>query len=180
MQDEHIDKREYLKYRQNRKDDDAYFPEGTVHEDEFFSIGVKHFFWDKAKNEANKAAHGIDFYTAAYVFNDEYKIFNDNVFDGDRQRMDVVGEPQPPMNPDHPIDTTHSKPKAVIGKVEGVILVVFIDYTPENQDDWNTSLEDDFDDETKEKEILILSARPAYPKEADAYLDGIFEEYKEI
>ena len=38
-----------------RKEEDyeAYFPEGTVHEDEFFYTGDYNFVWDKAKNEKN-------------------------------------------------------------------------------------------------------------------------------
>ena len=41
--------------------------------DEYFSVKEKLFVWDKAKNEANITEHGIDFYTAAYVFNDEFR-----------------------------------------------------------------------------------------------------------
>ncbi len=59
-----------------RKEEDyeAYFPEGTVHEDEFFYTGDYNFVWDKAKNEKNLRDHGIDFKTAVLVFNDPYAL----------------------------------------------------------------------------------------------------------
>ena len=72
------DGNEYREYRKNRRPGDPYFPEGTKNEDEYFFIEERVFVWDKAKNASNKAIHGIDFYTAAYVFNDEFKLEDEN------------------------------------------------------------------------------------------------------
>lgn len=55
-----------------KEDNEEYFPKGTVHEDEFFYTGDYNFVWDKAKNEKNLRDHGVDFKTAALVFNDPY------------------------------------------------------------------------------------------------------------
>ena len=52
----------------------GYFPEGTTHEDEFFFLDELKFVWDKAKNEHNIIVHGVDFSTAALVFNDPYAL----------------------------------------------------------------------------------------------------------
>ena len=162
----YIDHKEYLDHRKNRQSGDPYFPEGTIHEDEFFDVENKHFVWDKAKNETNKLIHGIDFYTAAYVFNDANKLFDENDFVDGEQRLQYIGEPTEPVKDGHPIDTKHSKPKAIIGKVEGIILVVYMDYTEDDEGELDT----DYENDEKEREIVIISARPAYPDEAEAYI----------
>ena len=167
--DGYVDHSGYVKHRQNRKPGEPYFPEGTVHKDEFFSVGSKHFVWDKAKNESNKLTHGIDFYTAAYVFNDEDLLIDENDFVQGEQRFQVTGEPSTPTDPGHPINTRQCKPKAIIGRVEGIILVVYVDYT---EDDENSSVFDYYDFE-KDRVIGIISARPAYPDEAEAYLSSL-------
>ena len=46
-----------------KKDEDlnqGYFPEETVHEDEYFYHDELRFVWDKAKNEVNIRDHGVD------------------------------------------------------------------------------------------------------------------------
>ena len=66
----------------------------------------------------------------------------------------------------YPLDTKHSKPKAIIGRVEGIILVVYVDYTVDNE-----GFPDfDYEDDEKDREIGIISARPAYPDEAEVYM----------
>lgn len=45
-----------------------------MHEDEFFYTGDFNFVWDKAKNEHNIQCHGVDFKTAALVFNDPFAL----------------------------------------------------------------------------------------------------------
>lgn len=78
-----MDKHEYLKYRNSRRQGDDYFQEGTFHKEEHFALDERLFVWDQAKNEANIAVHGVGFYTAAYVFNDEFRLEDDNsVVDG--------------------------------------------------------------------------------------------------
>lgn len=159
--DRHIDRKEYLQHRKNREEGDPYFPEGTVHEDEYFSVGTKHFIWDKAKSESTQAVHGFDFYTAAYVFNDEYRLEDDNrVVDG-VMREQAIGEPMPPVVDGHLIDTKHARPKRIIGAVEGVLFVVYIEDKNENASD-------------DEVTINIISARPAYPNEVKVYMDNRF------
>ena len=125
MEQDTINIKEYKRYRQERTDADAYFPEGTVHEDVYVKLGDRLFVWDKPKNDVNKAEHGIDFYTAIYVFNDEDRLEDENtVVDGD-ERQQAIGEPKPPVIADHPIDTKHARPKAVIGEIEGILFIVF-------------------------------------------------------
>ena len=106
-----------------------YFPYGTIHKDEYFTLRNYHFVWDKAKNEANKLNHGIDFFTAAYVFNDKDKLTDDNGWVNGEQRQQTIGEPQELVEEGHVNDTKHTKPRAIIGRVEGIILVVFADYS---------------------------------------------------
>jgi uncharacterized DUF497 family protein len=146
--------KEYHKHRESREESDPYFPEGTVHEDVFTVLGDRLFVWDKPKNEANKQIHGIDFYTAIYVFNDDDRLEDDNqVVDGEL-REQVIGEPEEPIVDGHPINTKHSRPKAVIGEVEGVLFVVF---TMEEGPDW--------------KATRVISARAADVDEVKAYFD---------
>lgn len=166
----HLDSKEYLKHRKNRREGDAYFPAGTVHDDEYFQVGSKRFVWDKAKNESNKLVHGIDFYTAAYVFNDEDRLEDDNFIVDGEEREQTIGEPMAPTDPLHPIDTRHAKPKAVLGAVEGIIFVVFV------EDKTDEDLADAGTDETGRQENIreIISARPAFPHEAKAYMDSVY------
>ena len=149
-----IDGNEYREYRKNRHPGDPYFPEGTESEDEYFFLKERVFVWDKAKNASNKAIHGIDFYTAAYVFNDEFKLEDENSVVRGESRRQAVGEPTEPTDPKHPIDTRHSKPRAVIGEVEGVLFVVYVLGTGEFG-----------------KETRIISARAADQDEVAAYFD---------
>lgn len=149
-----LNAKDYRKYREGRDESDPYFLEGTVHEDVFTVLGDRLFVWDKPKNEANKQIHGIDFYTAIYVFNDEDRLEDDNqVVDGEL-REQTIGEPEGPIVERHPIDTRHARPKAIIGEVEGVLFVVF---TMEESSDW--------------KATRIISARAADEDEVKAYFD---------
>ena len=146
--------KEYKKYREGRNDSDPYFPEGTVHEDVFTVLGDRLFVWDKPKNDVNKQIHGIDFYTAIYVFNDDDRLEDDNQIVNGEQREQVIGEPEEPIVDGHPINTKHARPKVVIGEVEGVLFVVF---TIEEGPDWTAT--------------RIISARAADEDEVKAYFD---------
>ena len=157
-----FNRKEYMDYRRIRKDDDDYFPEGTEHEYELFSVEDKLFIWDKAKNESNIAIHGIDFYTAAYVFNDEFRLEDDNRFVDGEQREQTIGEPMDETDSNHPIDTAHSKPKAIIGEIEGILFVVFVQKSGELG-----------------RQIRLISARAANKKEAEAYLRSKYADYLE-
>ena len=149
-----LDRNEYNNYRKSRRDGDPYFDEETEHIDEYFILDERVFVWDKAKNDANKIAHGIDFYTAAYVFNDEYMLEDINsVIKGER-RDQAIGEPTGPEMETHPINTAHSKPKAVIGEVEGILFVVFV-----------------IEVGNYGKETRIISARAADKEEVEIYFD---------
>lgn len=55
MTSESLHKEEYMKDPQ-----EGYFPPGTEHEDVIYEMNGLHFVWDKAKNEANIKAHGVD------------------------------------------------------------------------------------------------------------------------
>ena len=153
MSDE-LNIKDYRKYRETRDETDPYFPGGTVHEDVFTVLGDRLFVWEKPKNEVNRRIHGIDFYTAIYVFNDKDRLEDDNrVVDGE-QREQAIGEPEGPIVDGHPIDTKHSRPKAIIGVVEGVLFVVFaVDEGP----DWTAT--------------RIISARAADEDEVQAYFE---------
>ena len=151
-----MDRRGYKEYRDNREPNEPYFPEGTRHENVYAEIEGRRFVWDKAKNEANIAAHGIDFYTAIYVFNDENRLEDDNSIVDGESRQQTLGEPRPPVLEGHPINTKRSRPKAVIGKVEGVLFVVFV----ENEDELGTS-------------TRIISARAADEEEVAAYFEEL-------
>ena len=153
MSDE-LNAREYKQYRDNRDASDLYFPEGTVHEDVFTMLGNRLFVWDRTKNDANKQIHGIDFYTAIYVFNDDDRLEDDNQIVDGEQREQVIGEPEQPVVDGHPIDTKHSRPRAIIGEVEGVLFVVF---TVDEGPDWTAT--------------RIISARAADEEETKTYFD---------
>ena len=56
------------------------------------SIGGQFFEWDDAKNKINKIKHGINFKTAARVFNDPYLIEEfDEEHSTDEDRWKVIG-----------------------------------------------------------------------------------------
>ena len=56
------------------------------------SIDGRLFEWDDAKNKINKIKHGINFKTAAKVFNDPYRFEEyDNEHSYDEDRWKVVG-----------------------------------------------------------------------------------------
>lgn len=157
-----FNRKEYREYRSHRADGDSYFPKGTQHDDEFFSVGGRLFVWDRPKNEANITIHGIDFYTAAYVFNDDFRLEDDNIVVDGQQREQAIGEPMHPTDPYHPAETSHSRPKAIIGEVEGILFVVFVQKTGDLG-----------------RETEIVSARAANKKEAEAYLRSKYAEYLE-
>ncbi|MBR5344970.1 MAG: BrnT family toxin [Clostridia bacterium] len=157
-----MDRKQYKSYRQTRQDGDPYFPERTSHAEERFEVRERHFVWDKAKNEANIAEHGIDFYTAAYVFNDDFRLEDDNRFVDGELREQAIGEPAPPTDPAHPIRTDHATPRAVIGEVEGILFVVYVLQS------------DEAGDVTR-----IISARAANKREAKAYLSVRYADYLE-
>ena len=82
------------------------------------------------------------------------RLEDDNqVVDGEL-REQAIGEPEEPIVEGHPINTKHSRPKAIIGEVEGVLFVVF---TMEEGPDW--------------KATRIISARAADEDEVKAYFD---------
>ena len=92
--------------------------------------------------------------TNKYVFNDEYKLEDENSVVRGEDRWQAIGEPMNPTDPKHPMDTRHSKPRAVIGEVEGVLFVVYVIGTG------------DFGKETR-----IISARAADQEEVTAYFE---------
>ncbi|SEA27045.1 Uncharacterized conserved protein, DUF497 family [Oribacterium sp. KHPX15] len=157
-----FNRKEYRAYRKNRQDGDSYFQKGVSHLIEYFSVKEKLFVWDKSKNEANITEHGIDFYTAAYVFNDEFRLEDDNRYVDGELREQVIGEPSSPIDDNHPIDTTKTRPRAVIGEVEGILFVVFVQQVG------------DFGEETR-----IISARTANKSEAKTYLMMKYADYLE-
>ena len=56
------------------------------------SIDGRQFEWDDAKNKINKIKHGINFKTAAKVFNDPYRIEEyDDLHSIDEERWKVIG-----------------------------------------------------------------------------------------
>lgn len=155
--DKEIDRGEYLKHRENRNRGDEYFPAGTEHEDEVVFMNGHYYAWDKAKNEANKLVHGIDFYTAIYVFNDEDRLEDENSFVQGELREQAIGEPTGPVLDEHPIDTKHSRPKAILGQVEGVLFIVFTEEAIQAGE-----------------ATRIISARAADEEEAAAYFEWKF------
>lgn len=152
MGDSSLDKNEYRKYRTAKDDDEPYFPTGTVHENEEVTLNGTVFSWDKPKNDANKATHGIDFYTAICVFNNECYLEAESYICDGELRSDIIGEPMEPPVKGHSIDTSRATPKAVQGKDNGILFVTFT----ENETD-------------KGNVNRIISARPATKKEAEDY-----------
>ena len=80
---------------------------------------------------------------------------DNSIVDGEL-RQQTIGEPRPPVLEGHPINTKRSRPKEVIGKVEGVLFVVFV----ENEDELGTS-------------TRIISARAADEEEVAAYFEEL-------
>ena len=159
---DNFDRKAYREHRRSRDSEDPYFQYGIRHKEEYFAVNERLFVWDKAKNEANITEHGIDFYTAAYVFNDEFRLEDDNrIIDGEK-REQVIGEPMNETDSNHPIQTSNAKPRAVIGEVEGILFVVFV------------LRAGDLGSETR-----IISARAANKKEAAAYLKTKYAGYLE-
>lgn len=95
------------------------------HEDEEYHISGLHFIWDKAKNEYNIQTHGVDFKTAALVFNDDYCLINDDYAHSDGEiRESITGQP---IDTNDVVDISGlgSIPKAIIGAVDNVLFVVY-------------------------------------------------------
>ena len=104
---------------------EGYFPEGTIHEDEYFYLDELKFVWDKAKNEHNIKEHGIDFKTAALVFNDPYALtdFDYDHSDGE----DRHSETGVPVDLHDTLDVPgfEGVPRAFLGAVDDVLFVVY-------------------------------------------------------
>lgn len=49
------------------------------------------FEWDRAKEQANRRKHGVDFRAAAKVFLDPYAIELDDIGSADEERFNVIG-----------------------------------------------------------------------------------------
>lgn len=102
-----------------------YFSPGTEHEDEFYSTGELKFVWDRAKNEHNIQKHGIDFRTAALVFNDPYALSDYDSWHSDSEdRNTEIGTPVDPEDVIH-IPGFDDVPRAVLGEIDNVIFVVY-------------------------------------------------------
>lgn len=134
------------------EDQDGYFPEDTIHEDDFFYTGNFSFVWDKAKNEKNLRDHGIDFRTAALVFNDPYALEeSDNTHSKYEERNRRTGIP---VNEEDTLDFPgfEGVPRALMGEIDNVLFVVFITRFMKNDEYYR-----------------IISARVAVKKEIEAY-----------
>lgn len=60
--------------------------------DRFYTINGQTFVWDEDKNQKNIKKHGIDFETAALVFNDDLRIeFPDEEHSDEEQRYNTIG-----------------------------------------------------------------------------------------
>lgn len=104
---------------------ESYFPSGITHEDEAYTLNGLHFIWDKAKNEINLKKHGIDFKTAALVFNDDYCLIDEDYEHSEGEdRESITGQP---VNPEDTMDVPGIGiiPRAIIGEVNNVIFVVY-------------------------------------------------------
>lgn len=103
----------------------SYFPEGAVHDDETYEVSGLHFVWDKAKNMENIRRHGIDFKTAALVFNDDYCLIDEDYEHSEGEdRESIVGQA---VDMDDVLDVPGfgSIPRAIIGEVNNVLFVVY-------------------------------------------------------
>lgn len=134
------------------KDNIPYFPYGTIHKDEFFETNQLKFVWDKAKNQHNIEDHGIDFRTAALVFNDPYAISDYDDFHSEYEdRNTEVGTPVDPEDVIH-IPGFDDIPRAVLGEIDNVIFVVYTVRLIKNAEYYR-----------------IISARAAEKDEIEAY-----------
>lgn len=60
--------------------------------DHYYSTNSFSFVWDSEKNEKNIKKHGIDFETAALVFNDDLRLeFPDPDSPANEERYDTIG-----------------------------------------------------------------------------------------
>lgn len=135
-----------------QKDNESYFPEGTIHEDEFYENGALKFVWDKVKNQHNIEEHGIDFKTAALVFNDPYALTDyDSDHSDDEDRDTEIGVPVDPNDVIH-VPGFDDMPRAILGQIDNVIFVVYTMRLIRNAEYYR-----------------IISARAAEKDEADAY-----------
>lgn len=138
----------------NDKDTTSYFPYDVVHEDEYFETGQLKFVWDKAKNEHNIADHGIDFRTAALVFNDPYAISDyDDWHSENEDRNTEIGTPVDPDDVLH-VPGFDDIPRAVLGEIDNVLFVVYTMRLIKNAEYYR-----------------IISARAAEKEEIQAYQD---------
>ena len=134
------------------EDSEAYFPEGTVHEDEFFYVGDYNFVWDKAKNEVNLRDHGIDFKTATLVFNDPYALGeSDKEHSNVEERNRKTGIP---VDEEDTLDIPgfEGVPRALMGEIDNVLFIVYTTRFMKNDEYYR-----------------MISARAAVKKEIDAY-----------
>ena len=103
----------------------GYFREGTAHEDEYFYLDELKFVWDKAKNEINIKKHGVDFRTAALVFNDPYALIDyEYRHSDDEDRDTAVGVPVDYADTST-IPGFEGVPRAFLGAVDDVLFVVY-------------------------------------------------------
>ena len=96
-----------------------------LHEDVQYEMNGLHFVWDKAKNEANIKKHGIDFKTAAQVFNDDYCLIDEDYAHSEGEdRESITGQP---VDPDDYLEVPGigNIPRAIIGEVDNVLFVVY-------------------------------------------------------
>ena len=83
------------------------------------------FVWDKAKNEINIRKHGIDFKTAALVFNDPYALTDfDYDHSNDEIRHSETGMPID-LNDTLDLPGLEGIPRAFLGAVDNVLFVVY-------------------------------------------------------
>ena len=138
-----------------RKDGDleeGYFPEGTSHEDEFYYTGSFNFVWDKTKNDNNIREHGVDFKTAALVFNDPYAMEEEDKKERYYERRDKITGIPVDEDDSSDIPGFEGIPRALLGEIDNVLFVV---YTTRFM--------------RQEEYFRIISARAALKPEIDAY-----------
>ena len=134
----------------SKSEENGRFPDGTVHEDEYFYLDELKFVWDKAKNEINIRKHGIDFKTAALVFNDPYALTDfDYDHSNDEIRHSETGMPID-LNDTLDLPGLEGIPMAFLGAVDNVLFVVYTE---------------------RRNRVRLISARPANKKERSLYYD---------
>lgn len=100
-----------------------YFPPGTENEDEFHTISSMEFVWDKAKEQHNIEVHGIDFRTAALIFNDNARIeIYDEENSIEEDRIDAIGYP---MKVAESVDIAGNPIHMTLGTVGEMLFVVY-------------------------------------------------------